>query len=64
LFADPHGYVSATCGFTEKSIKIGPHFVTLFDVGGGNNIRGYWERYYHEVRFWFFNLLGFSVPVP
>jgi len=48
---DPFAFVSATWGFNEKSTKIGKHSVTLFDVGGGKGIRGYWSRYFHEVMF-------------
>jgi ADP-ribosylation factor-like protein 13B len=46
---DPFAYCSATWGFTEKHTTIDQHSVTLFDVGGGNSIRGYWSRYFHEV---------------
>ena len=44
-----HVAVSGTWGFTEKKLRHRNNDITLFDVGGGASIRGYWKKYYHDV---------------
>uniref|UniRef100_A0A7S3DEW0 ADP-ribosylation factor-like protein 13B n=1 Tax=Palpitomonas bilix TaxID=652834 RepID=A0A7S3DEW0_9EUKA len=41
--------VAPTAGFNTHTMKESSLSVTIFDVGGGNRIRGIWERYYSEV---------------
>jgi len=38
-----------TIGFSSVSFEFEKHNVTLFDLGGGRNIRGIWKKYFAEV---------------
>lgn len=38
-----------TVGFSTISLKYRDTDVTVYDVGGGPNIRGIWHRYFVDV---------------
>eukprot|EP00002_Diphylleia_rotans_P007328 TRINITY_DN1685_c0_g1_i6.p1 TRINITY_DN1685_c0_g1~~TRINITY_DN1685_c0_g1_i6.p1 ORF type:complete len:392 (+),score=83.44 TRINITY_DN1685_c0_g1_i6:130-1305(+) len=41
--------ITPTWGFMSEEMNHGKHKLTLFDLGGGKNIRGIWQNYYAEV---------------
>eukprot|EP00731_Ephydatia_muelleri_P031944 Em0023g451a len=41
--------VTPTIGFSSTAVRIGRFEVSLFDIGGGSQIRGIWERYYAQA---------------
>lgn len=43
------GDPAPTVGFSTNAGKLGTTPLTLFDVGGGKNIRGIWDSYYADV---------------
>lgn len=43
----PHD-VAPTVGFSKSALKRGRFQVTVFDLGGGERIRGIWKHYYSE----------------
>lgn len=40
--------VAPTVGFSKADIKQGKFDITIFDLGGGKQIRGIWKNYYAE----------------
>ncbi|XP_035282144.1 ADP-ribosylation factor-like protein 13B [Anguilla anguilla] len=40
--------VCPTVGFSPVDLKQGQHDVTIFDLGGGEHIRGMWKHYFSE----------------
>lgn len=40
--------VAPTVGFSKADIKQGRFDITIFDLGGGKQIRGIWKNYYAE----------------
>lgn len=41
--------VAPTVGFRNTKFTFGQYEITLFDVGGGKNIRPIWKNYFPEV---------------
>ena len=41
--------VAPTVGFSSVQFKFEKHDITLFDLGGGKNIRNIWKNYFSEV---------------
>lgn len=38
-----------TLGFRPIDLRYGENIISLFDIGGGPEIRGIWKNYYHDV---------------
>lgn len=38
-----------TIGFSSVDFRHGRHDITMFDLGGGRNIRGIWKNYFAEI---------------
>lgn len=42
-----------TVGLSVVYLKYNNYTVKVFDLGGGSNIRGIWQRYFVDVRVYF-----------
>ncbi|XP_062906913.1 ADP-ribosylation factor-like protein 13B [Mobula hypostoma] len=45
---EPPYFTDPTVGFSRVDIKQGKFEVTIYDLGGGRNIRSIWKNYYAE----------------
>lgn len=41
--------VTPTIGFSSTAVRVGRFEVSFFDIGGGSQIRGIWDRYYAQA---------------
>jgi GTPase SAR1 family protein len=39
----------ATIGYSTRTLSVGRYNVTMTEVGGGNDIRGIWPKYFAQV---------------
>jgi len=49
LQGEPPDGITPTIGFCNASLTFGKWNVTLYDLGGGKNVRTVWEKYYAEI---------------
>ena len=60
MILEPPDGITPTVGFSNANLKIGKCDVTLYDLGGGTNVRTVWKKYFAEVSFTWFAKLGCS----
>ncbi|XP_021355283.1 myb-like protein X [Mizuhopecten yessoensis] len=41
--------VAPTVGFNTESLNVNNFDLTIFDIGGGKNVRSIWTHYFHEI---------------
>ncbi|ESO00184.1 hypothetical protein HELRODRAFT_83363, partial [Helobdella robusta] len=49
LLGQPEGLVAPTIGFSNMSFTFHDNDITLYDLGGGKNIREIWKNYFTDV---------------
>ena len=49
LFLESPDGITPTLGFSNVNLKIGKCNLTVYDLGGGENVRTVWNRYFAEV---------------
>lgn len=49
LQGEPPDGITPTVGFSNANLKFSKWNITLFDLGGGNNVRSVWKKYFAEI---------------